>query len=483
MVAYKDCTGNAGRPGRRAGLHGFADVPIIPAMLHTPPPFRLALALGLGLATPVFAADAPEAQLSAIAEAVDPQALHATIAKLVGFGTRHTLSDTVSETRGIGAARRWTKARFEAISRECGGCLEIVTPSQMVTGKRVPTSTEVMDVVAIQRGTGDPGRVVAITGHIDSRVTDVMDATHDAPGANDDASGVAAVLESARILSKRKFAATIVYGVLSGEEQGLYGGKVLAGLAIERGWRVEADLNNDIVGNSHGQDGVNDNGVVRVFSEGTKALETPEQAAKRRYNGGEVDSPSRNLARFVAGLAERTLVNFRVNMVYRTDRYGRGGDQVEFLEHGFPALRFTEPHEDYRREHQDLRTEQGVPYGDTIDRVDFDYLAQVTRLNAITLAALANAPAPVQGVAISGAVTTDTVLNWTPQPGVASYRVWWRDTTAPQWQHSRTYAAGVDPGHAVLKNVDLDDFFFGVSAISADGWESPVSFPGDAGSF
>jgi Zn-dependent M28 family amino/carboxypeptidase len=452
-------------------------------MSPTPHLSRLVVALAIGLATPAFGADAPDVQMDAIAGAVDPAALHATIARLITFGTRHTLSDTVSDTRGIGAARRWTKARFEALSRECGGCLEIVTPSQMITGKRVPVATEVMDVVAIQRGSGDPNRVVAITGHIDSRVTDVMDATHDAPGANDDASGVAAVLESARILSKRRFAATIVYGVLSGEEQGLYGGKVLADYAVAQGWQVEADLNNDIVGNSHGQDGVNDNGVVRVFSEGTKALETPAQAAKRRYNGGELDSPSRNLARFVAGLADRHLVNFRVNMVYRTDRYGRGGDQVEFLEHGFPALRLTEPHEDYRREHQDLRTEAGVPYGDTIDRVDFDYLAQVTRLNAITLAALASAPAPVRGVAISGAVTTDTVMDWTPQPGVASYRVWWRDTTAPQWQRSRSFAAAVDSGHAVLKNVDLDDFFFGVSAVSADGWESPVTFPGDAGSF
>lgn len=452
-------------------------------MPHTPALLRLALALGLGLATPVFAADSPEAQLGAIADAVDPQALHATLERLVAFGTRHTLSDTASDTRGIGAARRWTQARFEAISRECGGCLEIVTPSQVFTGKRVPVAAEVMDVVAIQRGSGDPDRVVAITGHIDSRVSDVMDATHDAPGADDDASGVAAVLESARLLSKRKFAATIVYGVLSGEEQGLYGGKVLADYAKARGWRVEADLNNDIVGNSHGQDGVNDNGVVRVFSEGTKALETPEQAARRRYNGGELDSPSRNLARFVAGLAERHLVNFRVNMVYRTDRYGRGGDQVEFLEHGFPALRLTEPHEDYRNEHQDLRSEAGVRFGDTLDRVDVDYLAQVTRLNAITLAALASAPAPVRGVAIAGAVTTDTVMTWTPQPGVATYRVWWRDTTAPQWQHSRSFPAGVDPGHAVLRNIDLDDFFFGVSAVSADGWESPVTFPGDAGSF
>jgi Zn-dependent M28 family amino/carboxypeptidase len=451
--------------------------------MRNPTLFRFALALAAGLAAPAFAADSPDAQLAAIAEGVDAQALHATIEKLVGFGTRHTLSDTVSETRGIGAARRWTKARFEAISRECGGCLEIVTPTQRVTGKRAPNGVEIVDVVAIQRGTADPGRVVAITGHIDSRVTDVMDATHDAPGADDDASGTAAVLESARVLSKRRFAATIVYGVLSGEEQGLYGGKVLADYAKAQGWRVEADLNNDIVGNSHGGDGVNDNSTVRVFSEGTKALETPEQAGRRRYNGGELDSPSRNLARFVAGLAERHLVNLHVNMVYRTDRYGRGGDQVEFLEHGFPALRFTEPHEDYRNEHQDLRTESGVRYGDSIDRVDFDYLAQVTRLNAVALAALANAPAPVQGVQIGGAVTTDTVMTWTPRPGVAQYRVWWRDTTAPQWQHSRTYAAGADPGRAVLKNIDLDDFFFGVSAISADGWESPVTFPGDAGSF
>ena len=458
-------------------------VPIIHAMPHTPPFARLALAIAIGSSTPAFAADAPDTQLGAIADAVDARALRATIEKLVGFGTRHTLSETTSDTRGIGAARRWTRARFEAISRDCGGCLEIVTPTQHMSGKRIPDGVDIVDVVAIQRGTSDPGRVVAITGHIDSRVTDVMDATHDAPGADDDGSGTAAVLESARVLARHKFAATIVYGVLSGEEQGLYGGKVLADYAKAKGWKVEADLNNDIVGNSHGQDGVNDNSVVRVFSEGTKAVETPEQANRRRYNGGEVDSPSRNLARFVADLAERHLVNLRVNMVYRTDRYGRGGDQVPFLEAGFPALRLTEPHEDYRNEHQDLRSENGVRYGDTLDRVDFDYLAQVTRLNAIALAALANAPAPVRGVAIGGAVTTDTVMTWTPQPGVAAYRVWWRDTTAPQWQHSRTYAAGVDPGRAVLKDIDLDDFFFGVSAISSDGWESPVVFPGDAGSF
>jgi Zn-dependent M28 family amino/carboxypeptidase len=449
--------------------------------------FALAAACGRAAGADTAAAappafeGAPRAQLAAIAADVDAHALHDTIEHLVGFGTRHTMSDTKSDTRGIGAARRWVQSRFAAIAKDCGGCLEIVTPAQTFTGQRLPVPTEVMDVVAIQRGTSDPERVILITGHLDSRVTDVMDATHDAPGANDDGSGTAAVMEAARVLSNRRFGATIVYGVLSGEEQGLYGGKVLADYARSRGWRVEADLNNDIVGNTHGEDGVHDNTHVRIFSEGTKAIETPAQAARRRYNGGEVDSPSRNVARFMAGLAERTLTNLHVDMVYRTDRFGRGGDQVPFLEAGYPAVRLSEPHETYSRQHQDLRTENGVAYGDTIDGVDFDYLAQVTRLNAITLAAMAAAPPPPQGVAIAGAVSPDTTVSWSLQPGVAGWRVWWRGTTAPQWEHSRYFPAGATK--AVLKNVVIDDWFFGVSAVSPDGWESPVVFPGDAGSF
>ncbi|HEY2928494.1 M28 family peptidase [Piscinibacter sp.] len=398
-----------------------------------------------------------------------------------GFGTRHTFSDTRSDTRGIGAARRWVQSRFGAIARDCGQCLEIVTPSQVVTGARVPQPSEVVDVLAIQRGASDPQRVILITAHLDSRVSDVMDSTRDAPGANDDGSGVAAVIEAARVLSKHKLRATLVYAVLSGEEQGLYGGKLLADYARAQGWQVEADLNNDIIGNSHGADGVHDNSTVRVFSEGTKALETPAQANRRRYNGGEVDSPSRNLARYIAGLAERVLTNLRVRMVYRTDRYGRGGDQVPLLEAGFPAVRITEAHEDYTRQHQDLRVEGGVRYGDTLDGVDFAYLAQVTRLNLVTLAALAQAPAPPKGVTIEGAVTPHTTLRWQPQAGVARYRVWWRDTTAAQWQHSRDVDAGA--AQLTLPNVVIDDWFFGVSALSADGHESPVVFPGDAGSF
>jgi len=425
-------------------------------------------------------AETPSATLDDLAARVQATELHATIEKLVGFGTRHTLSDTKSKTRGIGAARRWVQSRFESLSKDCGGCLDIVTPAQTVTGTRIPQPTEVMDVVAIQRGTSDPDRVIVISGHLDSRVTDVMDAKHDAPGANDDGSGSAAVLEAARVLSQHKFAATLVFAVVSGEEQGLYGGKVLADYAKQHGWQVEADLNNDIVGNTQGQDGVVDNTTVRVFSEGTKSNETLDQAKYRRYHGGEVDSPSRNVARYVAELAEQHLTNFHVRMVYRTDRYGRGGDQVPFLEAGYPAVRFTEAHENYTRQHQDLRTEKGVRYGDTIDGVDFAYLAQVTRLNVLAMASMAAAPAPPSGVAIEGAVSTDTTIKWEPVAGAAGYRVWWRDTTAPAWQHSRDVG---DAAQATLKNIIVDDSFFGVSSLSADGYASPVVFTGDAGSF
>ncbi|MGI9027164.1 MAG: M28 family peptidase [Burkholderiaceae bacterium] len=415
---------------------------------------------------------------------VDAAELRATITKLVSFGTRHTASDTKSDTRGIGAARRWAASRFAAIARDCGGCLTVVTPSQSFTGPRLPRPTEVMDIVAIQRGTDDPDRVVLIAGHLDSRVTDIMNATSDAPGANDDASGVAAAIESARVLSKYKFRATIVYAALSGEEQGLYGGKVLADYARANGWRIEADLNNDIIGNSNGEDGVHDNSTVRVFSEGTKATETQKQANTRRYQGGEIDSPSRNLARYLARIAERDLVNFKVKMVYRTDRFGRGGDQVPILEAGYPAVRVTEAHEHYDRQHQDLRVENGVRYGDTVDGVDFDYLAQVTCLNALGLANMAAAPAPPSGVKIEGAVKHDTTISWQPVAGAVGYRVWWRDTTAAQWQHHVDVRAdATNPNRTVLKNLVIDDWAFGVSSISADGFESPITYPGDAGAY
>lgn len=441
----------------------------------------LSLVLTTGAAQAQTSAAVEQPLLHTLAGNVQPERMRSDIEALVGFGTRHTLSETQSETRGIGAARRWTERQFRAMGAECGGCLQIALPADTVTGRRVPNPTEVVNVLAIQRGTTDPNRVIVISGHIDSRVTDVMDFTSDAPGANDDASGVAAVLEAARVLSKHKFSATIVYAVLSGEEQGLLGGKILADYATAQGWKVEANLNNDIVGNSEGQNGVRDTTRVRVFSEGTKTVETPEQAERRRYNGGEVDSSSRNLARFVDGVASRYLANFNVEMIYRTDRYSRGGDQVEILKAGFPAVRISEGAENYNRQHQDLRIEDGIHYGDTIDGVDFAYLGQVARLNILSMAALAKAPATPTEVNIEGALKADTTVSWATVPGAAGYRVWWRSTTAPQWTHSRSAPATATS--LVLKDVVIDDWFFGVSAISADGYESPVVFPGAPGAF
>jgi len=443
----------------------------------------LAALPGMGMAQTPAAREHP--LLHEVVGQVRPERMRRDIEMMVNFGTRHTLSDTVSDTRGIGAARRWVAREFRTIGSGCGGCLEIVTPSETVTGARVPTPTDVVDVVAIQRGRsvdegGDPNRVIIISGHLDSRVTDVMNFTADAPGANDDASGVAAVLEAARVLSKHRFEATLVFAALSGEEQGLLGGKILADYAAVQGWRVEANLNNDIVGNSEGQSGVRDTTRVRVFSEGTKTIETEAQEERRRYNGGELDSSSRNLARFVDGIADRYLTNFDVEMIYRTDRYSRGGDQVEMLRHGFPAVRISEGAENYDRQHQDLRTENGVEYGDTIEGVDFAYLGQVARLNIATMAALGAAPASPLGVTFEGAVRPDTTVKWDVVPGAAGYRVWWRSTTAPQWTHSRWAGTATQ---IVLPGVVIDDFFFGVSAVSEDGYESPVVFPGPAGSF
>lgn len=428
---------------------------------------------------PTASGPAPAQRLAPIAQAIQPAALRETITRLVGFGTRHTLSGEISPTRGIVPARAWVRGRFEALSHDCGACLAIETPQNTVTGARIPTPTLVQDVLAIQRGSEDPNRVVIVSGHIDSRVTDILNATADAPGANDDASGVAAVMECARVLSKHRFRATIVYAVLSGEEQGLYGGKVLADFARARGWRVEAVLNNDIVGNTHGMDGRVVADQVRVFSEGVRANETAELAKARRLRGGELDAPSRELSRYIAAVAREALPGFQVRQIMRADRFSRGGDQGPMQEAGYPAVRLTEADENYTRQHQDLRTQGGVAYGDVIVGVDFDYLARVTRLNALTLAALADAPAPPSDVEVSGAVSPDTTLRWTAAPGAAGYDVWQRETTASVWGH----ALATDDTQAVLKGANIDDFFFGVSSRSADGFESPVEFPGPVGAF
>jgi len=436
--------------------------------------FAVAGLLALAATAPTAAQETDHPLLHQVAGEVSPDALHATIARLVGFGTRHSLSGNPSPTRGIVAAQAYVKSEFAKISARCSNCLDIETPAETFTGNRAPTPTQFMDVLGIQRGTSDPDRVIVIAGHLDSRNTDIMDSTHDAPGADDDGSGTAAVLEAARVLSGHKFPATLVYAVLTGEEQGLYGGTVLAHYATDQHWQVEADLNNDIVGSGHGGDGTVDTNHVRIYSEGTRDLETPAETKGVRYNGGEIDSPARNLARFIATLAPRYLSDFNARLIYRTDRYGRGGDQVPLLAAGFPAVRVTESKENYTHEHQTVRTENGIAYGDLIGGVDFNYLAQVARLNIVTMAALAMAPAPPAQVHITGAVTYDTKLTWTPVPGAASYRGWWRDSLDPAWTHNQT--AG-NATAITLEHVNIDDWLFGVSSVSADGYESPVSFP------
>ncbi|HEU4968804.1 M20/M25/M40 family metallo-hydrolase, partial [Sphingomonas sp.] len=346
---------------------------------------------------------------SATAAQPDPAELRATIARLVGFGTRHTLSTTTDPKRGIGAARRWTAGRFGEFSKACGGCLTVETIGDQFTGPRAPNGVRVEDVIAIQKGISDPNRVVIVQGHIDSRVTDVMDATSDAPGANDDGSGTALVIEAARLLSKEKFPATIVYAALSGEEQGLWGGKLLARTAKERGWNVVAVLNNDIVGNTHGVGGAHDDTHVRVFSEGIRLAATREDDLAQRANGGEDDSPSRSLAKAVKRVAKASN-GLEVIAVRRPDRFQRGGDHIPFLELGYPAVRITEVTENYDHQHQTLRTENGKFYGDTIEGVDFPYLARVTALNMAVIRELASAPAAPDKVTIQGALSADTTV-------------------------------------------------------------------------
>jgi Zn-dependent M28 family amino/carboxypeptidase len=417
-----------------------------------------------------------------IATAPSAQRIEQDLRTLVSFGTRHTLSDTTSDTQGIGAARRWIEAEFNRISKDCGGCLEVITVSDTVQGKRIAKPTEVVNVIAIQRGKADPNRVVMMSGDIDSRVTDVLDATSISPGANDNASGVAGAIEAARVLSKYQFNGTIVYAALSGEEQGLYGGDILAKYAKDNNWQVQAVLNNDMIGNIAGINGVINNSTVRVFSEGVRFVETPEEAKQRYFGGGENDSASRNLARKIKTLVDQYMTNLDVMLVYRLDRFGRGGHHLPFNKAGFPAVRVMETNEHYDRQHQDIRTENGIEYGDVIEGVDFAFNAKLTALNAISLASMAWAPAPPSKVTIKGQVSPDTTLNWakTADKTVVGYRVYWRLTTEPEWAHSR-YVGNVN--EFILKNRVIDNYVFGVASVAANGNVSPVVFPGAAGAF
>lgn len=416
---------------------------------------------------------------------VSAERIEKDIRKLVSFGTRHTLSDTVSETRGIGAARRWIFSEFEKISADCGGCLEVMYISDTVTGGRVPEPTEVVSVIAIQRGEHDGQRYVSMSGDIDNRISDPLNGVDDSPGANDNASGMAGVIEAARVMSKYKFAGSVIYMGLSGEEQGLYGGEIVAKHALANDWRIKAVLNNDMIGNISGINGVTNNTTARVFSEGTRDVETAEEARARRFAGGEVDSPSRNIARFVDRQADKYIPNLDVMMIYRLDRFGRGGHHRPFNALGIPGVRIMETNEHYDRQHNDIRVEDGRPYGDILSGVNFPYAAKLTSLNIAALAEMADAPPFPADVTLEGAVRASAVISWSKPTGemaenLAGYKVYWRLTDGNQWTHSK-YVGDVDT--YIFENQVIDNYYFGVASVAKNGAESPVVFPGPMGSF
>ena len=401
------------------------------------------------------------------------------IEKLVSFGTRHTLSDTVSQTRGIGAARRWIKSEFTQISKGCNECIEVSYIRNIVEGDpktRIKKTTEIVSVMAVLKGAKYPNRYVIMSGDIDSRVSDVLNSTSDSPGANDNATGMAGVLEAARVLSKYPFESSIIFVGLSGEEQGLYGGKYMAEVAIEEGWEIIGVLNNDMIGNIEGVNGVIDNRSFRIFSEPTPVTETEQERNRRRYYGGEVDGVSRQLARYVHKMTSTYMPEMNPTMIYRLDRFGRGGHHKPFNDAGFAGIRIMETNENYNRQHQDIREENGIKYGDVIEGVNFEYAAKLTAVNAINLAGLAWAPPAPKDVEIAGVVEPSTSLRWTAieDNNLNGYKIYWRDTTAPQWQYSRVVGK---VGEFLLEGIVIDNYLFGVSAVSKDGIESQVSFP------
>jgi Zn-dependent M28 family amino/carboxypeptidase len=430
-------------------------------------------------AGPVAPAGFEDARIHGVVAAVSSERIERDIRTLVGFGTRHTMSDTVSATRGIGAARRWIFAEFQRISAACGGCLEVRYIGDVVKGdpqSRIREDVSVVNVVAIQRGRSDPDRYVLLSGDIDSRVTDVMDATSESPGANDNASGIAAALEAARVLTKHQPDASIVYAALAGEEQGLFGGAILARHARANGWKLDAAINNDMVGNIAGITGVVANNTARVFAPGLAPTTTPAELARILRNGGELDTPSRQLARYIDRVADTYFPNLDVEIVYRLDRYGRGGHHTPFFNEGYPAVRLMETHEHYDRQHQDLRTENGRAYGDVIGGVNFAYAASITALDAATLISLAWAPPAPDSVRIAGAVRPSPTLRWqaVKAPDLAGYRIYWRKPSEVNWTRSR-YVGNVT--EYTLENVIIDNYFFGVAAVDTEGHESMVAFP------
>jgi hypothetical protein len=416
-----------------------------------------------------------------VIDSVSSERIENDVKTLVNFGTRHTLSDTLSKSRGIGAARRWIKSEFDNISKDCNGCLDVFYQKNYFEpkdGERIVKPVWINNVVAIQRGTSHPNRFIIMSGDIDSRVSNPNNFIDDSPGANDNATGMAGTIEVARVLSKYIFKNSIIYVGLSGEEQGLFGGKGLAAHAKKEGWEIIGILNNDMIGNIKGVDGVIDNRTFRIFSEPVPANETESQRKARRFYGGEVDGISRQLARYVHKNTKKFMPEMNPLMIYRLDRFGRGGHHRPFNDVGYAGIRIMEAHENYTMQHQDIRLENGIAFGDVIEGVDFEYAKKLTSVNAINLASLAWAPPTVKKFSIGGIVQASVKFKWEKvnDPNIAGYKIYWRDTTSPIWQYERFIG---DLSSYKLEGIVIDNFFFGISTVGKNGFESQIVFPNE----
>lgn len=426
--------------------------------------------------------DKSDPDIQQMLEKISLERIQRSIYVLSSFKTRHTLSDPSPSGDGIGGAASWIRAEFERAAKESGGRLKVeiddyVQPVQM---PRIAHPVQIKNLYATLEGSRPDaaGRVYVISGHYDSRVTNILDSTSAAPGADDDASGVAAMLELARVMSHDPYPATLIFLAVAGEEQGLVGSAHWAQQAKEKGLQIAGVFNNDIIGSSRSDAGLVDRRTVRVFAEGIRPTAHPDEALLALLGlGGENDTAPRELARSVRDIAGLYMPQMNIRVVYRLDRYRRSGDHGSFLSQGFPAIRFTEPAEDFRYQHQDVRNEKGIAYGDTSDHVDFAYVAAVTRVNAACLAALARAPASPSVEVESANLENDTTLRWIPnaEPDLAGYRVVWRETTAPFWEHFMDLPPSVH--RYTVKGVNKDNVIFGLEAYDTGGHVSPASFP------
>jgi hypothetical protein len=423
-------------------------------------------------------AQRPDRELRDMLREVSRQRLEDTVNALVGFGTRHTLSSQTDPVRGIGAATQFMFQQFQAIAATSGGrmTVELQTFVQPPS-TRIPNPTTITNVVATLRGTTAPDRIYLISGHLDSRVTDVLNPDAFEPGADDDASGVALALELARVMAPHPSEATMVFTAVAGEEQGLFGSTFQAAQYKAAGADIQGMFSCDIVGASTSDDGFRDANTIRLFSEGVPTAETANQGAIRRAVGGEVDGVSRQLARFALSVAQNQDTDMRIRHIYRRDRFLRGSDHNSYLSQGYPAARFTEPNENFNHEHQDVRVENGEQIGDLVQFMDFNFLQRVTRVSLATMWSLAQGPGTPKGVGIlTQALTNDSDFVWTanPEPDVDGYEIVWRETTDSDWTHVIP-VGNVTSAH--LSHFSKDNVFFGVRAVDTTGHHSPVAFP------